>query len=58
MPDSPDQVSSSTRTPTPVDVSDDELEAIADAREAEMESDPSMTLSHEDMLIFIQSRRR
>ena len=58
MPDSPDQVSSSTRTPTPVDVSDTELDAIADAREAEMESDPAMSISHEDMMVFIQSRRQ
>ena len=38
--------------------SDAELEAIADAREAEMENDPAMTISHEDMLAFIESRRR
>ena len=43
----------------PLDDTDDaELEAIADAREAEMESDPAMTISHEDMLAFIQSRSR
>ncbi len=40
------------------DTSDTEIEAIADAREAEMESDPAATLSHEEMLAFIQSRRR
>ena len=38
--------------------SDAELHAIADAREAEMDRDPSATISHEDMLAFIQSRRR
>ena len=38
--------------------SDAELTAIADAREAEMDRDPSATISHEDMLAFIQSRRR
>ncbi|MBL9132919.1 MAG: hypothetical protein JNG86_17050 [Verrucomicrobiaceae bacterium] len=37
---------------------DDELTAIADAREAEMDSDPAATITHEDMLAFIQSRRR
>lgn len=40
------------------DTSDAELTAIADAREAEMDRDPAATLSHEDMLAFIQSRRR
>ncbi len=38
--------------------SDDELHALADDREAEMDRDPSATISHEDMLAFIQSRRR
>jgi hypothetical protein len=38
--------------------SDAELTAIADAREAEMDRDPAATISHEDMLAFIQSRRR
>ncbi len=38
--------------------SDAELHAIADAREAEMDRDPSATISHEDMMTFIQSRRR
>jgi hypothetical protein len=37
---------------------DDELTVIADAREAEMDRDPAATISHEDMLAFIQSRRR
>jgi hypothetical protein len=37
---------------------DDELTALADAREAEMDSDPAATISHDDMLAFIQSRRR
>jgi hypothetical protein len=37
---------------------DDELTAIADAREAEMDRDPAATISHDDMLAFIQSRRR
>jgi hypothetical protein len=37
---------------------DDELTAIADAREAEMDSDPASTISHDDMVAFIQSRRR
>ncbi|MBE7496072.1 MAG: hypothetical protein HS117_14105 [Verrucomicrobiaceae bacterium] len=37
---------------------DDELTAIADAREAEMDRDPDATITHEDMLAFIQSRRR
>ena len=37
---------------------DAELSAIADAREAEMERDPSATISHEDMLAFIHSRRK
>ncbi|WP_397384037.1 hypothetical protein [Prosthecobacter sp.] len=40
------------------DFSDAELEAIADAREAEMDSDSALTISHEDMLAFIQSRSR
>jgi hypothetical protein len=40
------------------DCSDADLHAIADAREAEMESDVSATISHEQMLGFIQSRRR
>ena len=40
------------------DSSDAELEAIADAREAEMDSDPALTISHEDMLAFIHSRSR
>lgn len=34
---------------------DDELSAIADAREAEMERDPSAMITHEDMLAFIQT---
>ncbi len=38
--------------------SDAELTAIADARETEMDRDPASTISHEDMLAFIQSRRR
>ncbi len=38
--------------------SDAELSAIADAREAEMERDPSATISHEDLLAFIHSRRK
>ena len=38
--------------------SDAELTAIADAREAEMDRDPAATISHEDMLAFIQRRRR
>jgi|GEM_PF-1334768 len=38
--------------------SDAELTALADAREAEMDRDPAATISHEDMLAFIQSRRR
>ncbi|MBL9182546.1 MAG: hypothetical protein JNN17_10420 [Verrucomicrobiaceae bacterium] len=37
---------------------DDELTALADAREAEMDRDPAATISHDDMLGFIQSRRR
>ena len=37
---------------------DDELTAIADAREAEMDSDPAATISHDNMLAYIQSRRR
>ena len=37
---------------------DTELEAIGDAREAEMDRDPAATMAHEDMLAFIQSRRR
>ncbi len=37
---------------------DDELTALADAREAEMDSDPAATISHDDMLAYIQSRRR
>ena len=40
------------------DTSDAELETIADTREAEMDHDPAATISHEDMLAFIQSRRR
>lgn len=40
------------------DTTDDELTAIADAREAEMDRDPAATISHDDMLAFIQSRRR
>lgn len=40
------------------DTSDAELEIIADSREAEMDNDPAATISHEDMLAFIQSRRR
>lgn len=40
------------------DTEDAELEAIADAREAEMDSDPALSISHEDMLAFIQSRSR
>ena len=38
--------------------SDAEMHTIADAREAEMDRDPSTIISHEDMLAFIQSRRR
>jgi len=40
------------------DTTDEDLNAIADAREAEMDRDPAATITHEDMLAFIQSRRR
>jgi hypothetical protein len=36
--------------------SDAELEAIADSREAEMDHDPSVSISHEDMMAFIRRR--
>jgi hypothetical protein len=37
---------------------DDELTALADAREAEMVRDPASTTSHDDMLAFIQSSQQ
>jgi hypothetical protein len=37
---------------------DDELTALADAREAEMDRDPAATITHQDMMAFIQSHRR
>ena len=39
-------------------MTDDGLTALADAREAEMEDDPAATITHDDMLAFIQSPRR
>lgn len=39
-------------------VSDEEMDAAADEREREMDADPAATLSHEQMLAFIQSRRQ
>lgn len=39
------------------DTSDTEQEAIADAREAEMDRDPAAMISHEDMMAFIHQRR-
>jgi hypothetical protein len=36
---------------------DDELTALADAREAEMDSDTAATITHDDMLAFIERRR-
>lgn len=41
-----------------VETQDEELEAMADEREAEMDTDPTATLSHEGMMHFINSRRR
>ncbi|MBB5037206.1 addiction module protein [Prosthecobacter dejongeii] len=41
-----------------VETQDEELEAMADEREAEMDTDPAATLSHEDLLHFINSRRQ
>ena len=38
--------------------SDEEMDAIADEREREMDADPAATLSHDQMLAFIQSRRQ
>lgn len=40
------------------DTTDAEFEAIADAREAEMDMDADATVSHEEMLRFIESKRR
>ena len=39
-------------------VSDEEMDAVADEREREMDENPAATLSHDDMLVFIQSRRQ
>lgn len=36
---------------------DDELTALADVREAEMDIDPTATITHEDMRAFIERRR-
>jgi Putative addiction module component len=38
--------------------SDEQMDAIAAEREREMDADPAATLSHEQMLAFIQSRRQ
>lgn len=40
------------------DTTDAEFEAIAEAREAEMDMDADATVSHEEMLSFIESKRR
>lgn len=40
------------------DTTDDEFTALTDARESEMDSGPAATITHEDMLAHIQSRRR
>jgi Putative addiction module component len=38
--------------------SDEEMDAIADEREREMDADPAGALSHDQMLAFIESRRQ
>lgn len=38
--------------------SDAELDAIAEEREREMDADSAATLSHDEMLAFIHSRRQ
>lgn len=40
------------------DVSDAEIDAIADERVAEMDRDPSSTILHDEMLRFISSKHR
>ena len=36
---------------------DEDLDVIADEREAEMDADPARAMTHEQMLAFIRSRR-
>ncbi len=38
-------------------MSDEEMDAIAEEREREMDADPTATIGHDEMLAFIQSRR-
>jgi hypothetical protein len=40
------------------DHSDDDLDEIASQREEEMEANPEMVVSHEEMLAHIASRRK
>ena len=38
--------------------SDDEMDAVAEEREREMDADPLKVIGHDQMLAFIQSRRQ